>query len=160
MSQPIIEVKHLSKTFGSHEVLRDVNFNVHEGDVTCVIGASGSGKSTLLRCINLLEHPTSGEILFHGAPIVGKGTDPCRYRSKVGMVFQSFNLFNNMTVLENCMTGPIKVLKRSADAVSYTHLEAGQQVRRDRRVRQAPALPGRGLQPREPHKAGQRVRGL
>ena len=115
MSQPIIEVKHLSKTFGSHEVLRDVNFNVHEGDVTCVIGASGSGKSTLLRCINLLEHPTSGEILFHGAPIVGKGTDPCRYRSKVGMVFQSFNLFNNMTVLENCMTGPIKVLKRSAD---------------------------------------------
>ena len=123
MSQPIIEVKHLSKTFGSHEVLRDVNFNVHEGDVTCVIGASGSGKSTLLRCINLLEHPTSGEILFHGAPIVGKGTDPCRYRSKVGMVFQSFNLFNNMTVLENCTAGLRYVLHQDKEAARRTALE-------------------------------------
>ena len=115
MSQPIIEIKHLSKNFGSHEVLKDVDFTVSEGDVTCIIGASGSGKSTLLRCINLLEHPTSGEILFHGEPIIGKGTDPCKYRSQVGMVFQSFNLFNNMTVLENCMTGPIKVLKRDPE---------------------------------------------
>ena len=111
----IIEVKHLSKTFGTHQVLRDVDFTVNEGDVTCVIGASGSGKSTLLRCINLLEHPTGGEILFHGQPIVGKGTDPCRYRAKVGMVFQSFNLFNNMSVLDNCVVGPVKVLKRKPE---------------------------------------------
>ncbi len=123
MSQPIIEVNHLSKNFGSHEVLKDVDFTVSEGDVTCIIGASGSGKSTLLRCINLLEHPTSGEILFHGEPIIGKGTDPCKYRSRVGMVFQSFNLFNNMTVLENCMTGPVKVLKRDPEEVRNVALQ-------------------------------------
>ena len=114
MAQPIIEVKHLSKTFGTNTVLRDVDFNVHEGDVTCIIGASGSGKSTLLRCINLLETPTTGEILFHGDPITGRGTNPSKYRAKVGMVFQSFNLFNNMTVLQNCMAGPVKVLKKPA----------------------------------------------
>lgn len=115
MSERIIEVKHLSKTFGTNSVLRDVDFNVEEGDVTCIIGASGSGKSTLLRCINLLEKPSGGEILFHGTPIAGHGFDPCAYRAKVGMCFQSFNLFNNMTVLENCMTGPIKVLKRKPE---------------------------------------------
>ena len=115
MAQEIIEVKHLSKTFGTNTVLRDVDFTVREGDVTCIIGASGSGKSTLLRCINLLERPTAGEILFHGAPITGRGTNPSAYRAKVGMVFQSFNLFNNMTVLENCMTGPVKVLKKKPE---------------------------------------------
>ena len=101
MSEPIIEVRHLSKSFGTHVVLRDVDFTVNHGDVTCVIGASGSGKSTLLRCINLLETPTHGAVLFHGQDITAKGSDPCAYRAKVGMVFQSFNLFNNMTVLEN-----------------------------------------------------------
>ena len=105
MSEPIIEVRHLSKSFGTHVVLRDVDFTVNHGDVTCVIGASGSGKSTLLRCINLLETPTHGSVLFHGQDITAKGSDPCAYRAKVGMVFQSFNLFNNMTVLENCMAG-------------------------------------------------------
>ena len=105
MSEPIIEVRHLSKSFGTHVVLRDVDFTVKPGDVTCVIGASGSGKSTLLRCINLLETPTAGSILFHGQDIMAKGFDPCGYRARVGMVFQSFNLFNNMTVLENCTAG-------------------------------------------------------
>ena len=122
MPQPIIEVKHLSKTFGANTVLRDVDFNVHEGDVTCIIGASGSGKSTLLRCINLLETPTTGEILFHGEPITGRSTSPSKYRAKVGMVFQSFSLFNNMTVLQNCMTGPVKVLKRPAAEARETAL--------------------------------------
>ena len=106
MSEPVIEVRHLSKSFGTHVVLRDVDFTVNAGDVTCIIGASGSGKSTLLRCINLLETPTNGKVLFHGSDITAKGSDPCAYRAKVGMVFQSFNLFNNMTVLDNCTSTP------------------------------------------------------
>lgn len=117
MSETILEIKHLSKNFGNHEVLKDIDFTVSKGDVTTVIGASGSGKSTLLRCINLLEVPTSGDILFHGRNVVGPGVKASSYRAKVGMVFQSFNLFNNMTVLKNCMVGQTKVLKRSpADA--------------------------------------------
>ena len=113
MTEPILEIRHLSKAFGSHQVLRDIDFTVRPGDVTSIIGASGSGKSTLLRCINLLETPTGGEILFHGRDIMAKGASATDYRAKVGMVFQSFNLFNNMTVLENCMVGQVKVLKRS-----------------------------------------------
>ncbi len=113
MSEPVIEVRHLSKSFGTHVVLRDVDFTVNAGDVTCIIGASGSGKSTLLRCINLLETPTNGKVLFHGSDITAKGSDPCAYRAKVGMVFQSFNLFNNMTVLENCTGGLRYVLRRT-----------------------------------------------
>ena len=112
MSDSILEVRHLSKAFGANVVLRDIDFTVRPGDVTSIIGASGSGKSTLLRCINLLETPTSGEVLFHGTDITARGYDATAYRAKVGMVFQSFNLFNNMTVLENCMVGQIKVLKR------------------------------------------------
>ena len=113
MSDTILGVRHLSKAFGAHVVLKDIDFTVSPGDVTSIIGASGSGKSTLLRCINLLETPTSGEIRFHDQDITGKSVKASEYRSKVGMVFQSFNLFNNMTVLENCMVGQIKVLKRS-----------------------------------------------
>ena len=113
MSDAILQVKHLSKSFGSHQVLKDIDFTVRPGDVTSIIGASGSGKSTLLRCINLLETPSAGDILFHGENITARGFNPCRYRSQVGMVFQSFNLFNNMTVLENCMVGQVKVLKKS-----------------------------------------------
>ena len=112
MSDSILEVRHLSKAFGANVVLRDIDFTVRPGDVTSIIGASGSGKSTLLRCINLLETPTSGEVLFHGTDITARGYDATAYRAKVGMVFQSFNLFNNMTVLENCMVGQIKVLKK------------------------------------------------
>lgn len=113
MSGPILEVRHLSKAFGANVVLRDIDFTVNCGDVTSVIGASGSGKSTLLRCINLLETPTSGEILFHGETVTGGRLKASSYRSKVGMVFQSFNLFNNMTVLENCMVGQTKVLRKN-----------------------------------------------
>ncbi|MGN1003757.1 MAG: amino acid ABC transporter ATP-binding protein, partial [Oscillospiraceae bacterium] len=113
MSETILQVRHLSKSFGTHEVLKDIDFTVRTGDVTSIIGASGSGKSTLLRCINLLETPTSGEILFHEKNIIGRGVKASSYRSKVGMVFQSFNLFNNMTVLENCVVGQVKVLKKS-----------------------------------------------
>ena len=115
MQDMILEVKHLSKAFGSNQVLRDIDFTVKKGDVTSIIGASGSGKSTLLRCINLLETPTGGQILFHGQDMTGRGVNASRYRSKMGMVFQSFNLFNNMTVLENCMVGQVKVLKKSKE---------------------------------------------
>ena len=102
MEDVILQVNHLSKSFGSHEVLRDIDFTVNKGDVTSIIGASGSGKSTLLRCINLLETPTSGEVCYHGKNVAGRGINAPAYRAHVGMVFQSFNLFNNMTVLENC----------------------------------------------------------
>ena len=111
----ILEIRHLSKSFGQHQVLKDIDFTVNPGDVTSIIGASSSGKSTLLRCINLLETPSSGEILYHGKNVAGRGINAPEYRSHVGMVFQSFNLFNNMTVLENCMVGQIKVLKRSKE---------------------------------------------
>ena len=111
MSETILEIRHLSKTFGTHAVLKDVDFTVSRGDVTSIIGASGSGKSTLLRCINLLETLTTGEILFHGESVTGGKVNQNAYRARVGMVFQSFNLFNNLTVLENCVIGQIKVNK-------------------------------------------------
>lgn len=109
MSEHILEVRHLSKAFGSHAVLKDIDFTVDKGDVTSIIGASGSGKSTLLRCINLLETLTTGEILFHGQDVTKGNINQSSYRAKVGMVFQSFNLFSNMTVLANCMIGQQKV---------------------------------------------------
>ena len=113
MADNILEIRHLSKSFGTHEVLRDIDFTVSKGDVISIIGASGSGKSTLLRCINLLETPSSGEILYHGENVTGKSVNAAKYRSHVGMVFQSFNLFNNMTALQNCVTGQMSVLRRS-----------------------------------------------
>ena len=115
MSEQVIKISHLSKTFGKNVVLRDIDFSVCTGDVTCIIGASGSGKSTLLRCLNLLETPTTGEILFHGENIADAHTNAAAYRAKVGMVFQIFNLFSNMTVLENCMIGQTKVLKKNKE---------------------------------------------
>ncbi|MBE6893355.1 MAG: amino acid ABC transporter ATP-binding protein [Ruminococcaceae bacterium] len=115
MSENIIEIQHLEKNFGSHKVLSDIDFSVEKGDVTTIIGVSGSGKSTLLRCINVLETPSGGKILFHGKDIEEKGFSVTDYRAKVGMVFQSFNLFNNMTVLQNCMVGQIKVLGKKKD---------------------------------------------
>ena len=123
MAETILEIRHLSKSFGSHQVLRDIEFTVARGDVTAIIGASGSGKSTLLRCVNLLETPTSGEILFHGRDVTGRQVNAPEYRSHVGMVFQSFNLFNNMTVLDNCMVGQLKVLKKSKDEAKATALQ-------------------------------------
>ena len=124
MAETLLEINHLSKTFGKNVVLKDINFSVQEGDVTCIIGASGSGKSTMLRCINLLETPTSGEIIYHGESILDGKMNAAAYRAKVGMVFQNFNLFNNMTVLENCMIGQTKVLKTEkekarANAMKY-----------------------------------------
>ena len=111
-SNPIMEIRHLVKTFGDNEVLKDIDFITNEGDVICIIGSSGSGKSTLLRCVNMLETPSNGEILHKGEKINDSIISLNRYRSKVGMVFQSFNLFNNMTVLENCMIGVTSVLKK------------------------------------------------
>ena len=115
MANDILQIHHLSKAFGHNIVLRDIDFTVEKGDVISIIGSSGSGKSTLLRCINLLETPTSGEILYHGENVVGRKVNAPKYRSHVGMVFQSFNLFNNMTVLENCMVGQIRVLGKNKE---------------------------------------------
>ena len=109
MNDMILEIRHLSKTFGTHAVLKDVDFTVSRGDVTSIIGASGSGKSTLLRCINLLETLTTGEILFHGENVTGGKINQSAYRARVGMVFQNFNLFNNLSVLDNCLIGQLKV---------------------------------------------------
>ena len=123
MNEPILEICHLSKSFGKNEVLKDIDFTVSKGDVTSIIGASGSGKSTLLRCINLLESATSGEILYHGENVLSPGFKQAAYRAKVGMVFQSFNLFNNMTVLKNCIVGQQIVQKipkaEAADRAMY-----------------------------------------
>jgi putative lysine transport system ATP-binding protein len=113
MEDMILSVNHLSKSFGAHKVLADVDFEVKKGDVVSIIGASGSGKSTLLRCINLLETPTSGQIIYRGKNVLERSFNPTKYRANVGMVFQSFNLFFNMTVLENCMVGQQQVLGRS-----------------------------------------------
>lgn len=126
MAETIIEIKHLEKKFGENEVLRDINFAANKGEVVAIIGSSGSGKSTLLRCINLLETPTSGEILYRNNNIQNGSMPLSQYRAKVGMVFQQFNLFNNMTVLENCVVGQMKVLKRSrkeSEEIAKSYLE-------------------------------------
>ena len=157
MDDMILEIRHLSKSFGSHEVLRDIDFTVKKGDVTSIIGASGSGKSTLLRCINLLETPTSGEILYRGQNVTGSKVNAPQYRSHVGMVFQSFNLFNNMTVLENCMVGQIKVLKkdketarkRAMEYLGHPHILT-QTVRHGRRIGHTIGIPTVNLVP-PPH---------
>lgn len=115
MSEAIIKVQELQKSFGDHEVLRHIDFEVSKGDVVCIIGSSGSGKSTLLRCINHLEVPTSGAILFHDTEVKNNQAALAKYRSQVGMVFQSFNLFNNMNVLDNCMFGTRKILHLSKE---------------------------------------------
>ena len=115
MSQEVVTIKHLNKVFGTHEVLKDISFSVESGEVVTIIGSSGSGKSTLLRCVNLLEKPTSGEILYNGKNILDEDTNIYEYRTHLGMVFQQFNLFNNLNVLENCTVGPIKVLKKSKE---------------------------------------------
>ena len=126
MSEQLLSINHLSKSFGANVVLRDIDFSVQKGDVTSIIGASGSGKSTLLRCINLLETPTAGQILFHGEDITARGYHVPAYRAKVGMVFQSFNLFHNMTVLDNCVVGLRKVMhqdKNTAEQTAMRYLE-------------------------------------
>ena len=126
MSQEVVTIKHLNKVFGTHEVLKDISFSVQAGEVVTIIGSSGSGKSTLLRCVNLLEKPTSGEILYNEKNILDEDTNIYEYRTHLGMVFQQFNLFNNLNVLENCTVGPIKVLKKSkeeAEKIAKSFLE-------------------------------------
>ena len=126
MAENIISIEDLSKSFGDHEVLRKIDISVDKGEVICIVGSSGSGKSTLLRCINRLEHQTSGRILYHGKEIRDVQREINRYRAKVGMVFQSFNLFNNMTVLENCMCCTRRVLhlsKKEAFDRAISHLK-------------------------------------
>ncbi len=122
-TNPIIRIDHLKKDFGDHAVLKDISLSVMRGEVVSVIGSSGSGKSTMLRCINLLEVPTSGDILYKGNSILSPKTDIRRYRAEVGMVFQQFNLFNNMTALENCVIGQVKVLGRSRDEARKCAME-------------------------------------
>lgn len=124
--EKVIEINHLSKAFGEHQVLKDIDFSVNKGEVVSIIGSSGSGKSTLLRCINLLEKPTGGEIIYKGENILDHRHDTRAYRTKLGMVFQQFNLFDNHNVLGNCVVGQIKVLKRSreeAEKVAMKYLK-------------------------------------
>ena len=123
MADNVIELVHLQKQFGDHAVLRDINLSVKKGEVMSIIGASGSGKSTMLRCINLLETPSSGQVLYHGQDITAKDFNLIQYRTKVGMVFQSFNLFNNMTVLDNCTAGLRYVLHQDKETAQKTALE-------------------------------------
>lgn len=127
MTQTILEIKHLKKAFGANEVLKDISLSVNKGEVISIIGSSGSGKSTFLRSINLLEEPTAGEILFHGQNVLEKGYDLTAYREKLGMVFQSFNLFENLNVLDNAIVAQTTVLKRSyeeAKAIAQNNLNA------------------------------------
>lgn len=119
----ILEIKNLKKQFGDREILKGIDFSVNKGDVVCIIGPSGSGKSTLIRCINFLETPTSGEICYKGEDVLKKYKDLALYRTKVGMVFQQFNLFSNMTVLENCVVGQVKVLKKDREAARQTAMK-------------------------------------
>ncbi|PSL40112.1 amino acid ABC transporter ATP-binding protein (PAAT family) [Planomicrobium soli] len=124
--EKVIEIQHLSKSFGTHEVLKDIDFSVHKGEVVCVIGSSGSGKSTLLRCINLLEKPSGGQIIYNSENILDDRHDIHAYRTKLGMVFQQFNLFNNHDVINNCTVGQVKVLKRrkeEAEKVALKYLK-------------------------------------
>nr|WP_106778901.1 amino acid ABC transporter ATP-binding protein [Lysinibacillus timonensis] len=137
--EKVIDIKHLNKSFGNHEVLRDVNFSVAKGEVVCLIGSSGSGKSTLLRCINLLETPTGGEIIYKGENILDKNHDIKQYRTHLGMVFQSFNLFNNHNVLKNCVVGQQKVLKRSKAEAERNALKYLELVGMDKYINAKPS---------------------
>lgn len=134
----VIDVQHLSKSFGSNEILKDIDFSVNKGEVVCIIGPSGSGKSTLLRCINLLEKPSGGQIIYNGENILDKKHDVYAYRTKLGMVFQQFNLFNNHNVLSNCMVGQLKVLKRSKEEARKVAMKYLQVVGMDQYINAKP----------------------
>ena len=134
----IVSVCDLQKAFGEREILKGISFDIHKGDVICVIGPSGSGKSTLIRCVNFLEHPTGGHIEYRGQDVMQAFKKLPLYRTKVGMVFQSFNLFNNMTVLENCMVGQVKVLGKKKDEAKATALKYLKHVGMDSYVNAKP----------------------
>ena len=135
----VIEIKNIKKDFGKRTVLKDINFDVYEKEVVSIIGSSGSGKSTLLRCINLLERPTEGEILFHGKDIISGSMPLVKLREKVGMVFQQFNLFNNLSVLDNCVIGQMKVLKKTREEAEKTAKELLAKVDMERFIHAKPA---------------------
>ncbi len=116
----MIEVKNLNKDYGNLSVLKDINVNIEKGEVVVIIGPSGAGKSTFLRCLNLLETPTSGEIIFEGKNVTKKGTDINKIREKMGMVFQQFNLFPNMKVIDNITLAPIKVKRQDENSAKET----------------------------------------
>ncbi|MCK6145847.1 amino acid ABC transporter ATP-binding protein [Enterococcus hirae] len=139
MSEEIIKINHLRKSFGENEVLKDISMDIHKGEVVTIIGSSGSGKSTFLRCINLLEKPTGGEIMYNGENILVPKYNLPKYRTNVGMVFQSFNLFNNMNVLENCMSGQTTVLKRNKDEARKVALENLEKVGMERYIEAKPS---------------------
>ena len=126
--EQIIQIKNLQKSFDNKDVLKNINLDIYKGEVVCIIGSSGSGKSTLLRCLNLLNEPDSGTILFNGQDLTDPKINLDEIRTKIGMVFQSFNLFNNMTVLKNCTIGPVKVLKTSKEAAQEKALKMLDQV--------------------------------
>ena len=134
----IVSVCDLKKSFGEREILKGISFDIHRGDVTCIIGPSGSGKSTLIRCVNFLEHPTGGHIEYRGKDVMQAFKKLPLYRTKVGMVFQSFNLFNNMTVLENCMVGQVKVLGKNKEEAKATALKYLKHVGMDSYVNAKP----------------------
>lgn len=134
----LLSVHDLKKSFGEREILKGISFDVRRGDVVCIIGPSGSGKSTLIRCVNYLEHPTAGTIDYRGTDVNEAFKKLTMYRTKVGMVFQSFNLFNNMTVLENCMVGQVKVLGKSKDEARTTALKYLKHVGMDTYVNAKP----------------------
>ena len=134
----IVSVCDLQKSFGDREILKGISFEIHRGDVTCIIGPSGSGKSTMIRCVNFLEHPTGGHIEYRGKDVMQAFKKLPLYRTKVGMVFQSFNLFNNMTVLENCMVGQVKVLGKNKDEAKAKALKYLKHVGMDSYVNAKP----------------------
>lgn len=146
--EKIIDINHLKKSFGTNEVLKDIDFYVNSGEVVSIIGSSGSGKSTLLRCINLLEKPSGGEIIYRGKNILGNTNDINKYRTHLGMVFQNFNLFNTLNVLENCTIGQTKVLKKDKEASKEVALKHLKTVGMEKYVNAKPAQLSGGQQQR------------
>lgn len=134
----LIEIQHLSKSFGDHKVLKDIDFTVNKGEVICIIGSSGSGKSTLLRCVNLLEKPSGGQIIYNNENILDDKHNLFEYRTKLGMVFQQFNLFDNYNILDNCMVGQLKVLKRPKEEAREVALKYLKTVGMDQYINAKP----------------------
>ena len=147
-NEVILSLKHMQKSYGAHKVLKDISFDINKGEIVTIIGPSGGGKSTTLRCINLLEEPTGGEIDFHGENILAPGYNRNTFRSKVGMVFQQFDLFENKNVLENCMIGQELVLKRSKDEARKIAMENLKKVGMDPFIKAKPQQLSGGQQQR------------
>lgn len=147
-STPILSLKNLSKSFGRNKIIKDVNLDIFPKDIISIIGSSGTGKSTTLRCMNLMEEPSSGDILYHGKSILDPNFDRNKFRSKVGMVFQQFNLFENLSVLENCTLGQIKVLSRSKAEAEATAIAMLRKVNMDAYIDALPRQLSGGQQQR------------